>query len=60
MNEARQCHNSDQTEKHAKMHFLLKRSQLVRQPQVQMNARRKRNAQDCVDDDDKRTVRFKD
>jgi len=65
MNEARQSHNSDQTEKHAKMHFLLKRSQLVRQPQVQMNARRKRNAQDCVDDDDKnsrqpRTVRFKD
>ena len=65
MHEARQSHNSDQTEKHAKMHFLLKRSHLVRQPQVQMNVRRKRNAQDSVGDDDKntskrRTVRFKD
>jgi len=64
MNEARQSHNSDQTEKHAKMHFLLKRSQLVRQPQVQMNARKKRNAQDCGDGDknafdQQRTVRFK-
>lgn len=63
MNEARQSHNSDQKEKYAKMHFLLKRSQLVRQ-QVQMNARKKRDAQDCVDDGDKLAwqprVRFKD
>ncbi len=65
MNTARQSHNSDQTEKHAKMHFLLKRSQLVRQQQGRMKAIRKRNAQERNGDDDDndtrqpRTVRFK-
>jgi SNF2 family DNA or RNA helicase len=63
LNEDRQSHNSDQTEKHAKMHLLLKRCQLVRRQKVQMNSRMKRNAQD-IDAEGKmrqqRSVRFKD
>ena len=59
-NEARQSHNSDQSEKHAKMHFLLKRSRLVRHPQVQRNRRKRIADHDGKDDTMRpRTVRFK-